>query len=35
MILQAIIGGVAVGAATISVYWKKLTSIFAVRARSK
>lgn len=35
MILQGIIGGVAVGAATISVYWKKLTSIFAGRARSK
>lgn len=35
MILQAIIGGAAVGAATISVYWKKLTSIFSGRARSK
>ncbi len=35
MILQAIIGGVAVGAATISVYWKKLISVFSGRARDE
>ena len=35
MILQAIIGGVAVGAATISVYWTKLKTFFLGRARSK
>lgn len=35
MILQGIIGAMAVGAATISVYWKKLTSVFSGRARNK
>ena len=35
ILLQGIIGGVAVGAATISVYWKKLTSIFVARTRDK
>lgn len=35
MILQGLIGGVAVGAATISVYWKKLTSLFSGRPPSK
>ena len=35
MILQAIIGGVAVGAATISVYWKKVISVFSGRTRDE
>ena len=35
IVLQAIIGAVAVGAATISVYWNKLKALVLGRLRSK
>ena len=35
MILQALIGGVAVAGATLSVYWTKIRDFVTGRARSK
>ena len=35
MILQALIGGVAVAGATLSVYWNKIRSFVTSRTRTK
>jgi hypothetical protein len=35
MILQALIGGIAIGAATISAYWQRIKALVSKRSRSK